>query len=198
MCKEKKQNDELNKKSLGKSVGTQPDNNDEKFYGIQAFDNPKDAWYVMTGLWSQNSTADEHEVYILDDEAFENVILERAIIMLGNHKLGKVTDEEFKRSLQVSGGEINDYLLDFNYFHYCSKNGKYYTSRMKFKDFLAYMWSPRQWALYRELSDTHSFKKIVAKAKRIFKKYEHYIDQDGEGGMDDMLDDLYNNGTISY
>ena len=75
MCKEKKQNDELNKKSLGKSVGTQPDNNDEKFFGIQAFDNPKDAWYVMTGLWSKYSLDDQDEVYILDDEDLEKAVL---------------------------------------------------------------------------------------------------------------------------
>lgn len=69
---------------------------------------------------------------------------------------------------------------------------------MKFKDFLVYMWSERQWDIYRELADIHNFKKIVAKAKKIFKKYEHYIDEDGEVGMAYMLDDLYNEGITSF
>lgn len=180
---------------VGNTGNTQKD---EKFYGIQAFDDPEKAFYVMTDSWGYNCDMTQNELDILNDEAFEKKILERAIIQLGNYKLGKVTKDVFKRSLQVSGGDINDYLLDFNYLHYSKHSRKFYTSRMKFKDFLAYMWSERQWDIYRELADIHNFKKIVAKAKRIFKKYEYYIDQDGEDGMDNMLDDLYNNGTISY
>lgn len=180
---------------VGNTGNTQKD---EKFYGIQAFINAKDAWYVMTDSWGYNCDMTQNELDILNDEAFEKKILERAIIMLGDYKLGKVTEDIFKNSLRVSGGVINDYLLDFNWFLYCSKNGKFYTSRMKFKDDFVYMWSERQWLIYKELSILFGFKKIVAKAKRIFKKYEHYIDQDGEDGMDDMLDELYNNGIISY
>lgn len=180
---------------VGNTGNTQKD---EKFYGIQAFYDPEKAFYVMSDSWGYNCGTDQNELDILNDEAFEKKILERAIIMLGDYKLGKVKKDIFRKSLQVSGGEINDYLLDFNYLHYSKRTRKFYTSRMKFKDFLVYMWSERQWDIYRELADIHNFKKIVAKAKKIFKKYEHYIDEDGEVGMDYMLDDLYNNGTISY
>ena len=65
---------------VGNTGNTQKD---EKFYGIQAFINAKDAWYVMTDSWGYNCDMTQNELDILNDEAFEKKILERAIIMLG-------------------------------------------------------------------------------------------------------------------
>jgi len=62
---------------------------EEKYYGIQAFDNQADAWYVMSGEFSEQCEGlGEGRIFVLDDETFEAIIFERAVIAFCECKLG--------------------------------------------------------------------------------------------------------------
>ena len=114
-----KQTDEMCKALLGETVGTTENNyvKDEKFYGIQVFDNPKEAWFVMSSEYSKECEGlGEGRIFILDDDAFERIIIERSIMLRCKHKLGKITEKELMRKLGIANDMISDYLLDFNFF----------------------------------------------------------------------------------
>lgn len=182
-----KQTDEMCKALLGETVGTTENNyvEDEKFYGIQVFDNPKEAWFVMSSEYSKECEGlGEGRIFILDDDAFERIIIERSIMLRCKHKLGKITEKELMRKLGIANDMISDYLLDFNFFLFSEKTNRYYTSRMEFRDDRKYRWSERQWGIYYELYDTFSFDKLVAAAMIIFEEeLEDYLNEDGEDGM---------------
>ena len=85
---------------------------EERYYGIQAFDNEEDAWYVMAGEFSgQCEGLGAGRLFILDDETFEAIIFERAVIAYCECKLGKITKGQLKYRLRLGNGQYSDYIF---------------------------------------------------------------------------------------
>ena len=166
---------------------------EERYYGIQAFDNVEDAWYVMAGEFSgQCEGLGDGRLFILDDETFETIIFERAVIAYCECKLGKITKEQLKYRLRLGNGQYSDYLLDFNFFHRSEYTGKYYTSRMEYRDDGRYRWDKRQWNIYDELYKIHDFRGLVKAAKRMYEEVEYELEESGEDAMGYINDLLLN------
>ena len=150
---------------------TEKEFEEERYFGLQRFDNPEEAFDVMCGYWGGSVDDCYKELLILTDESFPKVILKRALQKMCDYKLGRISWEDCSKALGLSQ-TVSDYLLDFDFFLYSSKSGWYYTCRMSFKDDYVYMWNKRQWRYYEELSDLYSFKKIVGSALETVSKYK--------------------------
>jgi hypothetical protein len=150
---------------------TEKEFEEERYYGLQRFDNPEEAFDVMCGYWGENAGESETELQILTDESFPKVIFRRALQRMCDYKMGEISWEDCSKALGLSQ-TVSDYLLDFDFFLNSSKSGRYYTCRMSFKDDYVYMWNKRQWEYYEELSELYSFKEIAENAKEIVGKYE--------------------------
>ena len=138
----------------------------ERYFGLQKFDNPQDAFKVMEGAWGETNADDNRELHILTDDTFEKAVLLRAIEIRLNYLCGKITEEDNNKAFGY-GIVINSDLLDFDYFLYSHKSSCYYTSRMSFKDDQVHMWNKRQWGYYDELWNAYSFEKLIRKAIEI-------------------------------
>lgn len=147
----------------------------ERYYGIQKFTNPSEAFETIRGRWTDENMASESNIVIMDDEAFEKVIFCRAFLKYSEYKLGQITKYECDKALGKRSNIISDYLLDFNFFLYSGLNGCFYTSRMEYKDDSVYMWNERQWDIYYELSQLYSFDKIVKDAQICWKEHDFEI-----------------------
>ena len=161
---------------------------DDRTYGIQAFDTPEEAFGLMASSWSNQST---ESMQILNDRQFARMIEARVITILVEAMLGKVSKEKCKESLVMSS-KVNDYLLDWNYFLYSSRNQRYYTSLMEFKDDFCYLWSERQWEIYEELYQTYSFNDLIDSGVLFVKEHQHLIDEYGEDGFALILEKYWN------
>ena len=147
----------------------------ERYYGIQKFTNPSEAFETIRGRWTDENMASESNIVIMDDEAVEKVIFCRAFLKYSEYKLGQITKYECDKALGKRSNIISDYLLDFNFFLYSGLNGCFYTSRMEYKDDSVYMWNERQWDIYYELSQLYSFDKIVKDAQICWKEHDFEI-----------------------
>ena len=67
----------------------------ERYFGLQKFDNPQDAFKVMEGAWGETNADDNRELHILTDDTFEKAVLLRAIEIRLNYLCGKITEEEY-------------------------------------------------------------------------------------------------------
>ena len=160
---------------------------DDRTYGIQAFDTPEEAFGLMASSWSNQSA---ESIQILNDRQFARMIEARVITILVEAMLGKVSKEKCKESLVMSS-KVNDYLLDWNYFLYSSRNQRYYTSLMEFKDDFCYLWSERQWEIYEELYQTYSFNDLIDSGVLFVKEHQHLIDEYGDDSLKIILDEYW-------
>jgi len=97
-----------------------------------------------------------------------------------------------KYRLRLGNGKYSDYLLDFNFFHYSEYTGRYYTSRMEYRDDGRYRWDDKQWSIYEELYVVHDFEGLVKTAKRMFEEVEYELEESGEDAMGYINDLLFN------
>ena len=160
---------------------------DDRTYGIQAFDTPEEAFGLMASSWSSRS---EEGMVILNDRQFVRTIGERIIRIVVETMLGRVSKEKCKESLGL-GIKVNDYLLDFNFFLYSSSNRRYYTSFMEYKDNFCYLWSKRQWDIYRELYETYHFDELVNQALEFIEEHSYLIDEFSEDSLEIILDEYW-------
>ena len=54
---------------------TQQEFENERYFGLQKFDNPQDAFKVMEGAWGETNADDNRELHILTDDTFEKAVL---------------------------------------------------------------------------------------------------------------------------
>ena len=138
----------------------------ERYFGIQKFSDPYEAFKVMDGNWGKNAEETQSALLVTTDESFRKTIQVRAIEKYVEYKEGKITWEECSRALGIAE-KVTDYLLDFDFFLYSKDTKSYYTCRMSFKDDYVYLWNERQWGYYKELYDLYSFDLIVDKARKM-------------------------------
>lgn len=160
---------------------------EERTYGIQAFDTPEEAFGLMASSWSDR---DEESMQILNDREFCRIIGARAITIIVETMLGRVSKEKCKESLGLENG-INDYLLDWNFFLYSSVNNRYYTSFMEYKADYCHVWCDRQWELFGELHQTYRFDELIDGAFRFVEDHQYLIDEYGEDGLEIILDEYW-------
>lgn len=175
------------KNNLGGTLGEGEAKKDDNYWGIQKFNTAKGAFNVMDGAWGENEVDGETHLEVLTDITFEDVIKARAFRILCLHKLGKISKDKLDSSL-CRADDINDYLLDFNFFLYSEKSKSYYTSRMEFKDDFVYMWSDSQWDIFDELRHLYLFDALVNEAERILNDYSsEIVDEDD---IDEIISEL--------
>ena len=135
----------------------------ERYFGLQKFNTPEEAFKVMEGIWGEINHDDSKELHIFTDEAFLSTILSRAITIYLDYKEGEKTEEALNRAFGL-GEDIDDTLLDFDFFLYSQKGNCYYTCRMSIKDDAVYMWNDRQWGYFEELWEAYSLKEVIKEA----------------------------------
>ena len=160
---------------------------DDRTYGIQAFDTPEEAFGLMAFHWTDRSC---ERMFILNDRQFIKMIGERIITIIVESILGRVSKEKCKESLGLENA-INDYLLDWNFFLYSSVNNRYYTSFMEYKADYCHVWCDRQWELFWELHQTYRFDEVIDGAFRFLEDHQYLIDEDGEDGLEIILDEYW-------
>lgn len=160
---------------------------DDRTYGIQAFDTPEEAFGLMAFHWTDRNC---ERMFILNDQQFIRMIGERVITILVDAMLGRVSKDMCKESIGL-GIKVNDYLLDFNFFLYSSSNRRYYTSFMEYKDNFCYLWSKRQWDIYRELYETYHFDELVNQALEFIEEHSYLIDEYSEDSLEIILDEYW-------
>ena len=147
---------------------------EERYFGIQKFETPEEAFKVMEGSWGDRGTDTESSLFICTDEQFEKAIFVRAAEKYIEYKEGKITLEECNRKL-LRNDELTDYLVDFDFFLMSKKANGYFTSRMSFKDDYCNLWNERQWGYFYELLETYSFaanvEEAIAMVDRLWDKY---------------------------
>ena len=175
---------EKNKEGEALSEGEASKKTEDQYYwGIQKFRAAKEAFKVMDRAWGENEVDGETHLEVLTDITFEDVIKARAFRILCLHKLGKISKDKLDSSL-CRADDINDYLLDFNFFLYSEKSKSYYTSRMEYKDDFVYLWSKRQWEIFDELRHLYLFDALVNEAERILNDYS------SENLDEDVIDEI--------
>lgn len=143
----------------------------ERNFGLQKFDTPKEAFDVMSGEWGENSEAiSQGQLFILCDDDFKKLMFERSLMCCIKYKLGLINKEEYEYSLWLDEWS-NDYLMDCDFFLYSEVGKCFYTCRMSFKDDQVYMWNQRQWAYYRELFELYDIASITDKAQYVVDRY---------------------------
>jgi len=152
---------------------TEKEFEEERFFGIQKFSTPEEAFKVLEGKWGT--------------DAFKKAILIRAVEKYFEYKNGKITWEKCSQALDLSEN-VTDYLLDFDFFLYSKFTKCYYTCRMTMKDDLVCMWNKRQWGYYNELSELYSFDLLVEKAMSLVDS----LYEDGKKPTREEIDWLYN------
>ena len=136
---------------------------EERYFGLQKFNNPGEAFGVMEGIWGEINHDDSKELHIFTDEAFVNTILSRAITIYLDYKEGEKTEESLNKAFGLDE-DIDDSLFDFDFFLYSQKTNSYFTCRMSIKDDAVYMWNDRQWGYFEELWEAYSLKEVIKEA----------------------------------
>lgn len=173
-----------------KKAEERPEIVDQFHFGIQKHDNAQSAFKEMSQEWGDGQCEGFEKITILNDETFEKKIKGRALEMFVKNKYGKLDKKKMDSALGRNSDEITDGLLDFNYFLYSKKAGKFYTSIMDFKDDFVYMWSDRQWKIFHELWGLYSFNNLIREAEHAYnllipKAEKHF------GQIDDDWWDIY-------
>lgn len=155
--------------SILRGFSTQNDANGNEGY-FQSFSDPSEAWEVMRGEWDESAPDQERDIAILDDDTFPVMIKKRAIVIAAMYLIGKLDKQTHDDALYVS--KYTSYLLlDFNFFYYSSFGRRFYT----YREGKTYIWSDRQWQIFKELSAIHDFKGIckeaIKTAKDLKKKF---------------------------
>jgi len=160
----------------------------EKYYGIQSYDNPVDAFETMDQLWGE-CAAERETNLVLGEKEFFDQIYDRVVLKYAEYKNGKITKDEVQAALNMSPKCTTDYLLDFNFFFYCNRTKTFYTSRMEFKDDNVHVWNDDQWHIYYEIIEAYQLNKYIA---LIVRHIEDYMKKEGIKILEDgyLYDDL--------
>ena len=141
----------------------------ERYFGLQKFETAGEAFKVMSGEWSEAYETQE-QLFIMCDEDFKKLMLDRSLKCCIRYKLGLINKEEYKYSLWLDEWS-NDYLMDCDFFLYSEVGKCFFTCRMNFKDDQVYMWNQRQWGYYRELFELYDIASISDKAQYVVDCY---------------------------
>ena len=166
----------------------------ERYFGLQKFDTAEEAFSVMEGIWGERNEDDSKELHILTDETFKTSILSRAILIYLDYKEGEKTEEELNKAFGL-GEDINDSLLDFDFFLYSQKSNCYFTCRMSMKDDAVYMWNDRQWGYFKDLWEAYSLKEVIKEAITLVNGAEEKI---GEFNRPEICDIIFNEQGLFF
>ena len=166
----------------------------ERYFGLQKFDTAEEAFSVMEGIWGEANAEDSKELHILTDETFKKAIVSRAITIYLDYKEGEKTEEALNRAFGL-GEDIDDTLLDFDFFLYSQKSNCYFTCRMSMKDDAVYMWNDRQWGYFKDLWEAYSLKEVIKKAITLVDEAEEKI---GEFDRPGICDIVYNEQGLFF
>lgn len=167
-----------------------------EYYGIQLFDNSKEAFSVMDDVWGEKGL-DCYSKIVIGEQAFLEEIFDRVVYRYADFINGKISEEELNLDLGQVNGKSTQYLLDFNYFVYDTNNDVYLTSRMGFKDDFESEWSYKQWDIYFYIINTYDLINFV---KFALIHIKNFIEKDG--GYDRIEDPeytmLFNNCKVEF
>ena len=136
---------------------------EEKYFGLQKFDNPEEAFKVLEGKWGTDALETQEKLLVTTDETVKKAILVRAVEKYLEYKDGKISWEKCSQALGLTD-KVTDYLLDFDFFLYSKFTKCFYTCRMSMKDDGVHVWNKRQWGYYDELAELYSFDLLAGKA----------------------------------
>ena len=154
-----------------------------RIYGLRSFTNPSEAWNVVCSNW----TCNEDKLLVLNDEKFKKMVVERVIIKVVECKLGLITYNQCKDVLGFSESGTN-YLIDFNFFMYCNKTRKFYTSIVHYNNTHWPGLGSVEWKVYEELSQVYDFEYLVQTGMDFVDSNSYLFNQYGEDALDKFID----------
>ena len=156
---------------------------EERYFGLQEFDKYEDAFEVMKGSWGETNGDAFKSLYIADDSEFCKMIILRAAEKYMEYKDGKISRDDCDKALLMSEECRTDYLVDFDFFLWSKKSGRYFTSRMSFCDDGCNLWNERQWSYFQDLLEIYDFDEMVDRAiQMVDKLWDDY----GEDCVDEI------------
>ena len=165
---------------------------EERYFGLQKFNKPEEAFGVMEGIWGDYNADDSKNLHILTDETFEKVIASNALKLYLDYKEGNITEEKLNRAFGLDE-DIDDSLFDFDFFLYSQKTNSYFTCRMSIKDDAVYMWNDRQWGYFEELWEAYSLKEVI---KRTIKAAKEAGSEEKDFDRETIWDTLWSKELI--
>ncbi|MBQ2563440.1 MAG: hypothetical protein II559_08510 [Muribaculaceae bacterium] len=164
----------------------------ERYYGIQKFYKPQDAFYTMSDFWGEEGIYCGTGNLVVGEHHFLERILERIAEKLFDCEEKKVSKENCSYALGTSKSKTLDYLLDFNFFFFSARNQCFYTSRMEFKDDAVDEWNQRQWGYYYEIYSSYHFDKFVKYVREEIKRHKMTLGKiDRDYFWDDYLNGIF-------
>ena len=167
---------------------------EERYFGLQKFNTPGEAFGVMEGIWGDINADDSKNLHILTDETFEKAIASNVLKLYLDYKEGDITEEKLNRAFGLDE-DIDDSLFDFDFFLYSQKTNSYFTCRMSMKDDAVYMWNDRQWGYFEELWEAYSLKEVI---KRTIKAAKEAGSEDKDFDRAYILDIVCNEQGLFY
>ena len=163
----------------------------ERFYGIQKFIKPQDAFCTMSDFWGKEASYGAENL-VVGEHHFLERILERIAVKQFDCEEKKVSKQKCSYALGTSKLNTLDYLLDFNFFFFSARNQCFYTSRMEFKDDYVYQWNQRQWGYYYEIYSSYHFDKLVKFVREEIKRHKMTLGKiDRNYFWDDYLNGIF-------
>ena len=115
------------------------------------------------------------------------MVVERVIIKVVECKLGLITYDQCKDMLGLSESGTN-YLIDFNFFLYCNKTRKFYTSIVHYNNTHWPGLGSVEWKVYEELSQVYVFEYLVETGMDFVDSKSYLFNQYGEDALDKFID----------
>ena len=141
--------------------------------GLQKFKDLRVAFWAMAGDWASE------EALVIDERNFLETVYILALKALWLKTIDYDSEEECSSRLGKSG-QKSHYLVDFNFFIYCTKNNCLYTCR-KNDNYQWDEWDERQRSYLQELYDIYSIDRIVEFAET---KTKEYLNNKGDNDLD--------------
>ena len=165
---------------------------EERYFGLQKFNKPEEAFGVMEGIWGEINADDSKNLHILTDETFEKAIASNVLKLYLDYKEGDITEEKLNRAFGLEE-DIDDSLFDFDFFLYSQRTNSYFTCRMSIRDDAVYMWNDRQWGYFEELWEAYSLKEVI---KRTIKAAKEAGSEEKDFDRETIWDTLWSKELI--
>jgi len=165
---------------------------EERYFGLQKFNNPGEAFGVMEGIWGEINADDSKNLHILTDETFEKAIASNVLKLYLDYKEGDITEEKLNRAFGLDE-DIDDSLFDFDFFLYSQRTNSYFTCRMSIRDDAVYMWNDRQRGYFEELWEAYSLKEVI---KRTIKAAKEAGSEEKDFDRETIWDTLWSKDLI--
>ena len=165
---------------------------EERYFGLQKFNKPEEAFGVMEGIWGDYNADDSKNLHILTDETFEKAIASNVLKLYLDYKEGDITEEKLNRAFGLEE-DIDDSLFDFDFFLYSQRTNSYFTCRMSIRDDAVYMWNDRQWGYFEELWEAYSLKEVI---KRTIKAAKEAGSEEKDFDRETIWDTLWSKELI--